>query len=96
METAMDEQANYERARRRVQQLRGFYVHLVVYVLVNVFLVGLNLFATPNRLWFYWPLFGWGIGIAIHAAAVFGGGWLWGNAWEERKIREFMDKEKPT
>ncbi|MEL6131015.1 MAG: 2TM domain-containing protein [Cyanobacteria bacterium J06628_4] len=37
--------------------------------------------------WFYWPLFGWGIGIVAHAVSVFGGGWL-GSEWERKKIED--------
>jgi hypothetical protein len=46
--------------------------------------------------WFYWALIGWGIGLGVHALAVFGfsGGGPWGREWEERKMREMMDKEQ--
>lgn len=50
---------------------RGFYIHLAVFVLVNAFLVGLNLATAPSRLWFQWVLMGWGIGILGHAAGAF-------------------------
>ncbi|MBT4277889.1 Pr2TM family membrane protein [Candidatus Falkowbacteria bacterium] len=43
-----------------------FYVHLVVYVLVNILLIVVNLITTPENLWFYWPILGWGIGIIGH------------------------------
>jgi hypothetical protein len=63
-----------------------------VYVLVNLLLVGINLL-TPGRLWFYWPLLGWGIGLLAHFVAVKGGGIL-GPEWEERKIRALLDKQR--
>lgn len=53
------------------EEKRGFYVHLAVYLLVNALLAGLDLSLSPERLWFYWPLMGWGIGVLAHAAAVF-------------------------
>ncbi len=37
---------------------------------------------------------GWGIGFAIHAAVVFLGGGRIGSDWEERKIREYVDRER--
>jgi hypothetical protein len=80
----------YEEAKERVQEIKGFYVHLVAYVLVNIFLIVLNLLTSPGRWWFYWPLLGWGIGLGSHGATVFLGGGRWGRAWEERKIREIM------
>jgi hypothetical protein len=93
-EAQMDEQARYEKARRRVEEIRGFYSHLLTYVLVNVALLVLNLITFPGSLWFYWPLFGWGVGVLAHAASVFGPGRLWGPEWEERKIKELMKKEQ--
>jgi len=90
----MDDQAAYNAARKRVRQLRGFYVHLTVYVLVNAILLVINLLTSPGVLWFYWPLLGWGIGIVAHAASVFGTGRFLGKEWEERKIRELMEKQK--
>jgi len=46
---------------------------------------------SPDVLWFYWPLFGWGIGIVMHGLFVFGFGLWLGQEWEEKKIEEIMD-----
>jgi hypothetical protein len=88
----MDEQARYERARKRVEEIRGFYTHLLTYVLVNLGLFILNLVTSPGEFWFFWPLFGWGIGVLAHGASVFGPRRFWGPEWEERKIKELMKK----
>lgn len=53
-----------ERMRNRVQAIRGFYTHLIIYMLVNLLLVLINLLSTPDVYWFYWTTMGWGIGIA--------------------------------
>ncbi|MFH1689181.1 MAG: 2TM domain-containing protein [Candidatus Eisenbacteria bacterium] len=90
----MDEQALYERARKRVEEIKGFYTHLMTYVLVNLALIVINLVTSPRDIWFFWPLFGWGIGVLAHAGSVFGPGRLWSSAWEERKIKELMEKER--
>jgi hypothetical protein len=89
------EQQRYERARARVQAIRGFYIHATVYVLVNIGLFVINLLVGGGW-WFYWPLIGWGIGLGAHAVGVFGfgGGGPWGQDWEERKTREFMDQDR--
>ena len=89
------QQQRYERARTRVKALKGFYIHATVFVLVNIALFALNVLV-GGVWWFYWPLLGWGIGLGVHALAVFGfgGGGPWGRDWEERKIREMMDKEQ--
>ena len=86
----MDEQARYEEAKKRVEEIKGFYLHLVSYLFVNAALVIINLLTSPRYLWFIWALAGWGIGLLLHALSVFGG--FWGKAWEERKIKEIMEK----
>ena len=90
-----DQQQRYEQAHARVQAIKGFYIHVSVFVLVNIGLFVINLL-TGEGWWFYWPLIGWGIGLGAHALGVFGfgGGGPWGQEWEERKTREMMDKER--
>ena len=88
------EQEVYERAKKRVEELKAFYSHLFVYLAVNAGLFLLNIITSPRHLWFYWPLIGWGIGLSIHGLSVFGTQRLLGKDWEDRKIREIMEKEK--
>ena len=90
----MDEQARYEKARKRVEDIKGFYSHLLVYVLVNLFLILINFTASRYHLWFWWPLLGWGIGLVAHGVSVFGIPGILGSDWEQRKIRQIMEKEE--
>ena len=87
-----DQGTRYQHAKKRVEALRQFYVHLTVYVVVNLFLFGLNMLISPGSLWFYWPLMGWGIAVALHALRVFGSGRRLGAEWEEKKIQELMNE----
>jgi hypothetical protein len=87
------EQQRYQRARERVQALKGFYTHATAFILVNIGLFVINLL-TGGGWWFYWPLIFWGIGLGIHALNVFGLGSRFGQDWEERKTRELMDKDQ--
>lgn len=85
----------YEEARRHARALRGFYTHALVYLLVNLGLLGINLLTSPGRWWFAWTTVAWGIGLAFHGLSVFAfKGWL-GTRWEERKIREYLDRRPP-
>jgi hypothetical protein len=77
-----------------VEDLRGFYSHLIMFVLVNALLFVVDVL-TPGGWWFYWPLFGWGIGVGIHAMSVFVGG-PFGSQWEQRKIRQLMERDADT
>lgn len=85
-----DENQAYTRAAKRVRELKSFYGNLISYCLVIPFLIFVNLSTSPEYHWFWWPMLGWGIGVASHALQTFG----IGREWEERKIKELMDKEK--
>ena len=92
------EEARYERAKKRVRAVSGFYKHLTVYIIVNIFLLvikyfngqgkGFNEFSTYSTAVF------WGIGLAFHALGVFYNHVFFGRNWEDRKIRELMEKDK--
>lgn len=57
-------------ARRRVGMKMGFYIHALVFVLVNVGMFALNLALGGTR-WAHFPAYGWAIGLAIHGIVVF-------------------------
>ncbi len=80
----------YIRAKKQVDDLKGFYGGAVAYCIVIPFLIFINFRTSPEFHWFWFPLFGWGLGILIHAFQIFG----YGANWEERKIRELMNKDK--
>ena len=54
----------YEKARKRVKKKKDFYSHLATYLAMGAFFLALNLLTAPGRWWFYWPMLGWGIGLA--------------------------------
>jgi uncharacterized membrane protein len=83
-----------QRARKRVEDIKGFYVHLGIYLIVNTALFAINMVTTPDTLWFYWPLLGWGIGVAIHAFALVTEGRLFGPEWEQRKLEQLLQRER--
>jgi hypothetical protein len=82
------EDRGYEAAKKVVLARREFYGHAVVYFIVNSMLFMLD-YVTPGGPWFYWPLFGWGIGLLIHAVMTFTG-LAPGSEAEERAIRRYM------
>jgi len=88
----MDE--SYQKAKKKVEAMRGFYIHLIVYICVNLLLLVVNLLTTPRFLWFLFPLFGWGIGLFFHGFGVFGTNKILGKEWEEKKIKEIIEKDK--
>ncbi|QSZ67414.1 2TM domain-containing protein [Methanofollis aquaemaris] len=88
------EEESYERAQKRVRELRGFYEHLGIYLVVNLLLFAINAVTSPGAWWFYWVTLFWGVGLLFHAVGTFLGGRILGPEWEERKVREYMEKEK--
>ncbi len=85
-----DEYKAYKKAQKRVKEVKSFYTNLISYCIVIPFLIFINLYTNSRSQWFWFPVLGWGIGLASHAFQVFG----IGESWQEKKIREIMDKEK--
>ena len=67
----MENNEAYRRAKKKLEAKRGFYMHLFVFIGVNILLVIINLLTSPQYIWFMWPLVGWGIGVFFHALGVF-------------------------
>lgn len=99
METFDEDDIQYQKAKRQVERLRGFYAHLFVYIAVNVMIVYYNYtHLKPGESYFQFKNFFtalvWGIGLVAHAAVVFLSKIPFFQDWEEKKIRELMEKEK--
>ncbi len=82
----------YPEACRHAKALRGFYGHALVYAVVVGGLVLLNLLVSPGRWWVQWTAFGWGLGLAAHGLSVFASGSAFGRDWEERTVREYLER----
>jgi len=96
MELPHHQDARYAEAKRKVKDLKGFYIHLFVYIVVNLFIISRNVQQGDNlsEIDNYWTAIFWGIGLLVHAIRVFVPNFILGKEWEERKIRELMDKYK--
>ncbi len=97
------------RAKKRVAEIRGFYNHLAVYLIVNIalfllrdkmtfVLLGKRVFGNPEFLDnINWDTYGtpivWGIALLLHAVSVFGKPYVLGRGWEERQIRKYLEKD---
>ena len=86
----MENQEAYQKAKKRVEAKR-FYIHLAVYVGVNILLIIINLLTSTQELWFKWPLIGWGIGVFFHALRVFA--FTERSSIKEQMIEKEMEKE---
>ena len=79
------------RARQQIEAIKGFYIHAAAFVLVNIILFVVN-WQGGGGWWVQWPILGWGLGLLLHAALVFGSMPRFVGRWEERKTKELMAK----
>ena len=104
MNSKISKEEQYLRAKKRVDELKGFYIHLGVYIAVNIFLSARQVYGDMQDgftfteaifdLSTYWVWIFWGIGMFLHAFRVFGSHLILGKDWEEKKINEFMNEDK--
>ncbi len=87
------ENSKYVRAIERVEKLKEFYQNLASYVIVIPILIYINLTFSPWFHWFWFPLVGWGIGVLFHWLEANNSNIFLGRNWEEKKIKEIMDRE---
>ena len=81
------------RARKRVKDIRSFYVSATMYCIIIPSLWAINLIG-GGKLWAHWATIGWGIGLTAHGLSVFAGRSFFGSEWEEKKVEEIMAREK--
>ncbi|WP_178987898.1 2TM domain-containing protein [Winogradskyella schleiferi] len=98
-----DSNLKFIKARHKVEKLKAFYIHLTVYMVINIVITAVKIMnninngETFNEAFFdfatviTWMI--WGIAIALHAFSVFGLPMILGEDWEERKIEKFMEDE---
>ena len=99
MEDSFEQRQRLEKARKRVKSIKGFYKHLIIYLLVNGFILIMRAIKLdPGEEFWTWSTFSvvgwWGFGLIVHGISVFGRNAFLNRDWEERKIKELMDKEK--
>ncbi len=88
-----EKENSYLRAKKRVEEIKGFYGNLTAYLIVIPFLAWIN-YITTDFPWVIFPAVGWGLGVIVHGMEAFGYNPLLGKNWEERKIREFMSEDR--
>jgi len=88
------EKREMERARKRVKEIRSFYINLALYCIFIPTLIIINLTFTPEFHWFYFSMAGWGLGLIFHAMSAFNFIPFLNKDWEERKLQQFMEEDR--
>jgi TctA family transporter len=79
-------------ARRFVQRKRRFYTVLVVYLALSLLWFVIDLLTGTDDLWFYWPVLGAGLIVAVIGIAMFGISGLFGGDWERRQVDKYLER----
>jgi vacuolar-type H+-ATPase subunit I/STV1 len=62
-----------DRAVKRLKKRRDFAAHLLVYAMVNTFIVVIWAMTSSGFFWPIFPMVGWGIGVVMNGWDVFRG-----------------------
>jgi hypothetical protein len=63
-----------ERARKHLDDRRGLWSHVFVYLVINAFLVGAWFVTGAGYFWPGWVLGGWGVAVVLHGWDFY---WRW-------------------
>ena len=93
----------YIRAKKKVEMLKHFYSHIVVFIIINtaLILISANVFDKGETgfsdLSIYVGTFFWGVGLISHAIYVFFEFYIKDNfmkGWEEKKIKKILEEDE--
>ncbi len=90
-----DTKLTYDEAQaiEKVRELKGFYVHLLIFMIIIPAAWIFNLTATPKVIWAIWPTIGWGVGLAGHAIGIFDFPFIFGAEWEKKQIEKRLGRK---
>jgi TctA family transporter len=83
-----------EQARRFVQRKRRFYTILIVYLALSLLWFTIDMLTGTDDLWFYWPMLGTGLIVAVIGIAMFGIGGLFPADWERRQLDKYLERRR--
>lgn len=104
METAMkdemtkNETTNAQTAQERIafkqaQRLRGYYLHLLMYLVINAGCIAINLLTSPDKLWFFGTLLFWGLGLLVHTLTIFVFDKYFTGEWELAQVEKHLGRQ---
>jgi hypothetical protein len=77
-------------ARRHVRRKRIFYIVLGIWIALSLMWFAIDMADDSSSVWFYWPMLGTGVGVAITGIVLLGVGGLFGVEWERREIDKYL------
>jgi len=103
MKTQLEKNDSYFRAKEKVQKVKRFYIHLIVYIILVILLVSNYLILEEDNQFFDLFILSnsivvivWAIIIGLHAWIVFKGRLFFKQSWEDKKLKEYLDNNNNT
>jgi peptidoglycan/LPS O-acetylase OafA/YrhL len=87
-----DPQTAREEARRWVRRLRILYTVLGIYLVLSLMWFAIDMADGTESIWFYWPMLGTGVLVAVVAVVLLGVGGLFGADWERRRVERYLER----
>jgi 2TM domain len=79
-------------AHRWIRRKRILYTILGIYTALSLMWFAIDMADGTESLWFYWPMLGTGIGVAITAIVLLGAGGVFGVGWERRQVEKYLQQ----
>ena len=83
-------------ALQYVRRKRIFYTVLGVWIALSLMWFAIDMLEGGDGTWFYWPMLGTGIGVAITGIVLLGIGGLFGTDWERREMDRYLRRQGDT
>ncbi len=95
MEKIKTDSEQYKKAVKKVEEIKAFYHHLIVFAVINLAILTFVIFFEGDLIFFFIvSVLGWGIGIISHALKVYEINPITNENWKKRKIQELLDKDQ--
>jgi hypothetical protein len=91
-EPTLDLERGRDEAHRWVRRKRILYTILGIYGVLSLMWFAIDLADDSSGFWFYWPMFGAGIAVAVTAVVLLGVGGVFGTAWEQRQVDRYLER----
>lgn len=79
-------------AFKRARRVRDYYLHLLMYLVVNLGCIAVNLLTTPAKIWFIGLTLFWGLGLLAHTLTVFVFDKYFNGQWERAQVEKFLGR----
>jgi 2TM domain len=81
-------------ARRWVRRKRILYTILGIYAVLSLMWFAIDMADGTENLWFYWPMLGTGVVVAVTAIILLGIGGPFGVDWEHRQVERYLQQRR--